>query len=75
MLLVPLAPGMSPDQAERHLHSFRPSQLYSNKLRRSNRISYATGLLKTAIRGDNPTFFLEAGGRGAERGEAPEIEL
>ena len=32
----------------------------------------AMGLLKTAIRGDNPTFFLEAGGRGAERGDVPD---
>ena len=32
----------------------------------------AAGLLKTAIRGDNPTFYLEAGGRGGERGEVPD---
>jgi pyruvate dehydrogenase E1 component beta subunit len=32
----------------------------------------AKGLLKTAIRGNNPTFFLEAGGRGGEQGEVPE---
>ena len=32
----------------------------------------AKGLLKSAIRDDNPTFYLEAGGRGAERGEVPE---
>ena len=32
----------------------------------------AAGLLTTAIRGDNPTFYLEAGGRGGERGEVPD---
>jgi pyruvate dehydrogenase E1 component beta subunit len=32
----------------------------------------AKGLLKTAIRGNNPTFFLEAGGRGGEQGEVPD---
>ncbi len=32
----------------------------------------AKGLLRTAIRGRNPTFFLEAGGRGGQRGEVPE---
>lgn len=32
----------------------------------------AKGLLKTAIRGQNPTFFLEPGGRGGEQGEVPE---
>ena len=31
----------------------------------------AKGLMKTSIRGNNPTFFLEPGGRGAERGEVP----
>jgi pyruvate/2-oxoglutarate/acetoin dehydrogenase E1 component len=39
----------------------------------------AKGLLKAAIRNDNPTFFLQAGGRGGELGEVPdgdyEIEL
>ena len=35
----------------------------------------AAGLLKTAIRGDNPTFYLEAGGRGGERGEVPDDEF
>ena len=34
----------------------------------------AKGLLKTAIRGNNPTFFMEAGGRGGEQGEVPEGE-
>ena len=34
----------------------------------------AKGLLKTAIRGNNPTFFLQAGGRGAELGEVPDGE-
>ena len=35
----------------------------------------AAGLLRTSIRGDNPTFYLEAGGRGGERGEVPEGDL
>ncbi len=34
----------------------------------------AKGLLKAAIRNDNPTFFLQAGGRGGELGEVPEGE-
>jgi len=34
----------------------------------------AKGLMKTAIRDDNPTFFLQPGGRGHERGEVPEGE-
>jgi len=34
----------------------------------------AKGLLKAAIRNDNPTFFLQAGGRGGEQGEVPEEE-
>jgi pyruvate/2-oxoglutarate/acetoin dehydrogenase E1 component len=34
----------------------------------------AKGLLKSAIRGNNPTFFMEAGGRGGEQGEVPEGE-
>lgn len=32
----------------------------------------AKGLLKEAIRGNDPTFFLEAGGRGGEQGEVPD---
>jgi pyruvate/2-oxoglutarate/acetoin dehydrogenase E1 component len=32
----------------------------------------AKGLLKTAIRGNNPTFFLEASGRGGDSGEIPD---
>ena len=32
----------------------------------------AAGLMRTSIRGDNPTFYLEAGGRGGERGEVPD---
>ncbi len=31
----------------------------------------AKGLLKASIRNDNPTFFLQAGGRGGELGEVP----
>jgi pyruvate dehydrogenase E1 component beta subunit len=34
----------------------------------------AKGLLKTAIRGRNPTFFMEASGRGGDSGEVPEGE-
>jgi pyruvate/2-oxoglutarate/acetoin dehydrogenase E1 component len=34
----------------------------------------AKGLLKASIRSDNPTFFLQAGGRGGELGEVPEEE-
>jgi pyruvate dehydrogenase E1 component beta subunit len=32
----------------------------------------AKGLLKACIRNDNPTFFLQAGGRGGELGEVPD---
>ena len=32
----------------------------------------AKGLLKQAIRDDNPCFFMEASGRGGEMGEVPE---
>ena len=32
----------------------------------------AKGLLKTAIRGNNPSFFLEPSGRGGEMGDVPE---
>jgi len=32
----------------------------------------AKGLLKTVLRGKNPSFFLEAGGRGAETAEVPD---
>ncbi|MEE8495915.1 MAG: transketolase C-terminal domain-containing protein [Xanthomonadales bacterium] len=35
----------------------------------------AKGLLKTAIRGDNPTFFMEAVGRGGEMGEVPDEDF
>jgi pyruvate dehydrogenase E1 component beta subunit len=32
----------------------------------------AKGLLKTVLRGNDPSFFLEAGGRGGETGEVPD---
>ena len=35
----------------------------------------AKGLLKSAIRGNNPCFFMEAGGRGGEQGEVPDGEF
>ena len=35
----------------------------------------AKGLLKAAIRGDNPTFVLQAGGRGGELGEVPDTDV
>jgi pyruvate dehydrogenase E1 component beta subunit len=34
----------------------------------------AKGLLKTSIRGRNPTFFLEASGRGGDMGDVPDGE-
>lgn len=35
----------------------------------------AKGLLKASIRSDNPTFFLQAGGRGGDQGEVPDEEF
>lgn len=35
----------------------------------------AKGLLKEAIRGSNPSFFLEASGRGGEMGEVPDGDV
>ncbi len=35
----------------------------------------AKGLLKSAIRGRNPTFFMEASGRGGDSGEVPDGEI
>lgn len=35
----------------------------------------AKGLMKTALRGKNPTVFLEAGGRGAEMAEVPDEDF
>jgi pyruvate/2-oxoglutarate/acetoin dehydrogenase E1 component len=35
----------------------------------------AKGLLKSSIRGRNPTFFLEASGRGGDSGEVPEGDV
>jgi acetoin:2,6-dichlorophenolindophenol oxidoreductase subunit beta len=35
----------------------------------------AKGLLKQAIRGNNPTFFLEASGRGGDSGEVPDEDF
>jgi len=35
----------------------------------------AKGLVKSAIRGDNPTFVLQAGGRGGELGEVPDGDV
>lgn len=35
----------------------------------------AKGLMKSCIRGENPSFFLEAGGRGGELGEVPDEDF
>lgn len=35
----------------------------------------AKGLMKSAIRSNNPTFFLEPGGRGGDTGEVPEGDV
>jgi pyruvate dehydrogenase E1 component beta subunit len=35
----------------------------------------AKGLMKACIRGDNPSFFLEAGGRGGDMGDVPDEDF
>jgi len=59
-------------------HSDSPHPLFMNlggvKIAYPGSPADAKGLLKAAIRDDNPVMFLQAGGRGGELGDVPEDE-
>ncbi len=75
-LPITIIAGMGGGRSTAAQHSDTPYPLYMNlggiQVAAPASPADAKGLMKAALRGDNPTIFLEAGGRGGEQGEVPD---